>query len=197
MIARDLVDAVHHHRQLGARHDAILNVVVRREASDRAGRALARSPQQIALGLTARRAPRERAAGTRDLGDRGFACVHVVGESGDLDEQHRPGILGVTGVERGFDGAGDDFVHDLERNRHDTGADHLRDGLARALDVAERRDADADRFGETHQAHVDRGNDAERPFAADQDAWRDRSPDRLDEPSPLRRGDRRTRGRCT
>ena len=154
VIARDPVDRVHHLGQPRARNAGVLDVVVRRDAADRAGRAFARGPQRVAFGLVARRAPGQRAVRARDGGQRRLAGRDVFVRAGDLDQQHRAGVLRIAGVKVRLDRVRDERVHDLERGRHDARADDRRDGLGGRLDVGERGDADAHGFGKLEQPNV-------------------------------------------
>ena len=100
----DLVDAPQHLDELRARHDRVVQVVVGRDARDRAERRLAALPEQRALGVVGRdahAAPRRgrRAIVAHGVDLRGDTAVEAV----DLDEQHRLRVARVARADEVFD----------------------------------------------------------------------------------------------
>ena len=86
----DLVHAPQHLDELGARHDRVVQVVVGRDARDRAERRLAALPQQRALGVVGRDPHARRACSRARSRAIASTCVgDAAGEPVDLDEQHR------------------------------------------------------------------------------------------------------------
>jgi hypothetical protein len=164
--AGDLLDAPRRERKFRARNGRVLNVVVRRDAPERAGRALARRPQRVAFARARGRAPRECPVFARDARDRAFPRLDVGGLARDLDEEHGAGIERKSRVKVRFDRLHDRAVDDLERRRRQAGRDDRGHRFGSTLDVAEGRDAHADRARNAQQPDVDRGHDAEGAFAS-------------------------------
>ncbi len=108
---------------LRARHDAVEDVVVGREAAEGADRALAAGPEALAVGALDGLA---HLAGAASLADRARALAASsavdFGQAFDLDQQHGAGVQRVADVQRRLDGADDLAVHHLQRRRHQAGA---------------------------------------------------------------------------
>ena len=90
LLGGDRVHLAQHLDEPRARHDRVVEVVVGRDAGDRAERRLAALPQQRALGLVGRDPHGPRAVRPRR---RASTAVHLrvdaAGQAVDLDEQHR------------------------------------------------------------------------------------------------------------
>lgn len=85
MVARDRLDGVDGPRQSRSRHGRILDVIVRREASECARGAFTRRPERFALGSTAGGAPRQCAVRASDARERPFRRDDVVRFARDFD----------------------------------------------------------------------------------------------------------------
>ena len=139
-------DARQHLRQPRPRHDAVLDVVVRRDAAHRGECRLAAAPDARALVVVCATsivvAPCRRQMSTtvsksvRDLG----------GGAVELDDQNGVGV-GEVRVHRGFGGADGERVHHLDRRRDDPGADDVGHGAAAGVDRVERGQQRLNRFG--------------------------------------------------
>ena len=89
---------------LGARHDAVLRAVVRRQPADRAEGALAALPQRRALGLVApRRAPRARRCARQTSITALRLLIELRRRAVELDDEHRAGVGRKAEVERRLD----------------------------------------------------------------------------------------------
>ena len=88
----------------GAGHDRVVQVVVGRDAGDRAERRLAALPQQRPLGLVGRDPHGARAVLARRPRATAATCASTPsGEPVDLDEQHRLGVARVAGADEVLD----------------------------------------------------------------------------------------------
>ncbi len=167
---RDLVHAPQHLDELGAGHDRVVQVVVGRDARDRAERRLAPLPQQRPFGVVGRDPHQRCAVGARDGGDRVDVGVDAAVEPVDLGEQHGLRVARVPGADEVLDRLGDAGVHHLERGRQHAGRDHAADRRGRGLDRVERAQhrGDARRVG--HEPHRDPRRDPHRALRADEAA---------------------------
>ena len=107
-----------HLRQLRARHDAVLHVVVRRHAAHRRERRLASLPDPRALVVVLRDLDRR---WRRPPADGLDACEQLVdfdSRAVELDDEHRVGLREVR-MHGGFGGVDRQPVHHLDRRRHD------------------------------------------------------------------------------
>ena len=163
----DLADPPQDVRQLRARHDAVLRAVAGAQPADRAERLLAALPQlQPLLGVGGE----AHFAGTvlpADLDDAVALRVEARFQAVDFDQQDRLGIERKAEVKRRFDGDQNALVHHLQRGRDDARADDLADRLRRVVDRFEHAEHRAAALRIARQPHPDLGDDAERPFAAD------------------------------
>ena len=107
VLGRDLVDLAQHLDQPGAGHDRVVQVVVGRDAGDRAERRLAALPQQrpLAPASAATRTLRAPCARPTPVDDRDRG-LDAGGQPVELDEQHRLGVARVAGADEVLDRAG-------------------------------------------------------------------------------------------
>ena len=158
-----------HFGQPRARHDAVLDVVVRRDAAHRRERRLASAPDARAL-----------LVGLRDVdGRRAVALAgsdHDVEERADLrrravelDDQHRVGV-GEVGMHGGLGRANRQRVHHFDGGRNDPGRDDVGHDCAAGVDGVERRQQRLHGLGPAQHPHGDPGHDRERPFRSDDQA---------------------------
>ena len=135
LLAGDRVDLAQHVDELRARHDRVVQVVVGRDAGDRAERRLAALPEQRPLRLVGRDPHRARAVGEPDRRGSASTCAcDAAVEPVELDEQHGGGVARVARADEVLDRAGDLGVHHLERGGHDPGGDDPADGRGRVVD---------------------------------------------------------------
>ena len=138
VLARELGDAAQYLGQPRSRHDAVLDVVVRRHPAHRREGALAAEPEEGALGVVARDPDLERAARAADPVDRRGVLLDLHRDPVELDEQQRLGSLRVARVVRLLGRDDREPVHHLDRGRQDPGRDDRRDGFAGLVDRPER-----------------------------------------------------------
>ena len=167
VLALQLGDPPQHLRQLRARHDAVLDVVVGRDPAHRRERRLAALPEQRPLGVVGRHAHLEGAGLAADPLHRAHVVGDLDGDAVELDDQHRRRARRVAGVDCRLGGLNRQLVHHLDRGGEDPGGDHARDGSARGVrrvEAGEQRLHDL-RRAQDSQRHAD--GDAERPLRAD------------------------------
>ena len=125
-----LGDAVQHLAQPLARNGAVHAEVVGQDAPDRGERALAPRPELEPLGLVARQADLDGAAGAHHLRDlldlRGDLLLGAVA----LAQQDRRGLQRIAGVDELLDRLGGELVHHLEAGGDDARGDDVGDRLA-------------------------------------------------------------------
>src|SRR3989304_2315492 len=84
-----------------------------------------------------------------------------------LDQQHRPGSLGVPGADALFDGADDRRVQELQGRRDDAGRDDARNSLGGVLDAGEHGEGRLYRLGGVEEPHRDLREGPEGALRAD------------------------------
>ena len=156
-------DAVQHLRQLRARHDAVLHVVVRRHAAHRGERRLAPAPDARALLVGLRDLDRRRAvrAGTSPRRVSKSAATSDAGPSSStMSTVSASGKFGWTAASAARI-ASASIISD--RRRDDAGADDVRhDGAAARRSCRTRRAASAPSSGRRRIRTVTLGHDRER-----------------------------------
>src|SRR5262245_15601275 len=127
----------HHLRELAARHDAVLDVIVRRQRSHSAESALSAFPKELPLGfvfgypdLASAVALADRAGKTKRAG-----CVFA--DALDFDNQYRFGVAGKTNRRAGFHRLDGCPVHHLESRGNDTCRRDIDDSLSRRIHLVE------------------------------------------------------------
>ena len=103
MRSSSCADPPEHFRKLGPRHDAVLHVVVRRDAAHRRKRRLAALPDPLPLLVVAARLPSDGAGLAADRFDDREQLVHFRGGTVELDDQHGVGV-GKVRMDRRFGG---------------------------------------------------------------------------------------------
>ncbi len=151
--------------ELGARHHAVVQVVVGRDLRNRAERGLASLPDQRALGVVGGHADRADVVrpGRRLHGTR--LRLHGLGDAVDLDDQDRRGVGGVARVREVLRRHHDAVVHHLDRGGHDAGRDDGRDRGRAVLHRGEVEEHRPHGRRERREAHAHPGHDAQRALA--------------------------------
>ena len=112
-------------------------------------------------------------AGVVLLGD-GADALGVGVEAGfqavDFHDEHRAGVEREAEVERRLDRLQDQLIEHLQGAGNDAGADDVADRVGGVVDRLEDAEQRAIRLRVARDAHPHFGDDAERPFAADDDA---------------------------
>src|SRR5581483_1408062 len=133
----DLAYLGHDLGQLGARHDAVEYVVVRRDAADGADRALAAGPEAVAVGLLRRLAHLPRPGPLAHGAGKGGVLRRRFPEALDLDQEDGAGVHWVADVQRRLDGADDLAVDHFQRRGDEAGGDYGGYGLCGLFDRVE------------------------------------------------------------
>ena len=105
-----------------------------------------------------------------DAVERGEVLVDLRGDAVELDDQDRPGVLRVAGVDRGLGGLDRQPVHDLHRGGQDPRGDDGGHGRAGMVGRVEGRELRDDRLRPPQEPERDLGRDPERPLRADEHA---------------------------
>ena len=124
VVHADLTDGREDLRKPASGYDAVVQVIVGLDASQRADRALAAGPQQVALGRSLSFAHRIAVV----LGEHMADCVHQLErrlcDAVDLDQKHGAGVGRIARVVVRLHRADSDAVHHLERGGDDAVTDH-------------------------------------------------------------------------
>ena len=168
---RELVDAAQHLRQLRARDDAVLHVVVGADPAHRGERRLAPAPDRGALGRRPRRRGSRGAGSAQICLDRARSSSTCAVRPVELDDQHRAAagadspaptaasaasivIASIISIAAGSDAGGDDPRH----------------RRARLVGVVEAGEQRPHRLGRAQDAQRQRRRDPERALGADEHA---------------------------
>ncbi len=167
---RELRDPPQHRRQLGPRHDPVLDVVVGADPPHRGERRLAPPPDPRALVALGRDPVLARVELRADPLDRLEILRHLLGTAVELDDQHRAATRRVVRPERRLGRLDRDRVHHLDRRRGDPRADDPRHRLARLVGLDEAGEQRANRRRGTQDPQRQLGRDPERALGADEHA---------------------------
>ena len=162
----ELADAPQDFRQTRARHDPVLDVVVRRDAAHRGERRLPALPDARTLRLVARDLDGGGVAPPANVFNGLEQRLHFRRGAVELDDQHRVGGR-KPGMDGGLDRLDRQRIHDLHRGRHDARRDDVRDRLARAVDAIECREQRLHALGTPEDTHDRLRDDPERAFGSD------------------------------
>ena len=162
------LDPPEHLTEPSARHDAVLDVVVGRDAAHRREGALAALPEHGSLGVVVRDPHLEGAGRAAEPVDLGPVLRDLGGDAVELDEEHRGRALRIAGMERGLRGLDRQPVHHLDRRRDDPRGDHRRHRLAARLEGAEGGEHRRDDLRHALDAQRHLHGDPERPLGSDE-----------------------------
>ncbi len=166
----DRSDALHHLRQLAARHDAVLDIIVRRQSAHGAEGAFAAFPEPLALGFIGRELHFARAIALANFPCKLDRPLGMLRRSLDFDDQHRFGVARKTDRRAALHRLDGRPIHDFQRRRNDSRGSDIDDGLGRAIHLIKDREQGTHRFARAHEAHDDFGDDAHGSFGTDEDA---------------------------
>ena len=166
----ELLDPAQHLRQLGARHDAVLHVVVRADPSHRREGRLAAAPDLRTVVGLGRDADLARAVLAADRLDALEVALDLGERPVELDDQHRAAAVRVVRVHRRLGCLDRDRVHHLDRGRQDPLRDRVRDRGTRLVGVAEAGEQRAHRLRSAQHAQRQLRRDPERALGADESA---------------------------
>ena len=165
----DLVHAGQHVHELGPGHDAVVQVVVRRDRRHRAERVLAPLPDERAFGLVGGDPDGAGAVRARGRLDRLGLRFDGGRRAVDLDDQDRRCVGRVPRVREPLGRDHDAAVHHLDGGRDDAARDDPAHGGRAVLDGREVEQHRPHRRRERRQPNAHRGDDPERPLAPDHD----------------------------
>src|SRR5712692_4533357 len=168
VVDADLADSRQDLGQLGARHDTVVQVVVGLDATERADRALAACPQEVALGRTLGFAHRVALVLREHPTHRGHQLEGRLGNAVDLGQEDRAGVGRIARLVVRLHRADGNPVHHLERRWDYAGSDDRGHRLAGRLDGGERGEQRGDAGRGAQEAHLDLRDGAKRSFRADE-----------------------------
>ena len=156
--------------QAGAGDDAVVGVIVGRQASDGAERLLAALPQQGALGVVLGDAHGLAVVLLADVGNALRVGFHAVLDAVELDEQEGAGVQRQTGLDGRLHRLDGQVVHHFQGRRDNAGADDATYRVAGCFNRVEEGQQRLDRLRLAHDPHGDAGDDAEGALGANEQA---------------------------
>jgi len=164
----DFADAAKRLRKLGARNDAVENVVAGSEAAKGAKRVFAAFPEKLAFGIIARDANLAGAMRVASFGDGGGLPGNGFGEAFDFEQKNGGAVTRETGVDKIFDDAKRPAIEHFAGGGNNGARGDVDDSFCGVIDRIENGEERLYGFGLGGEPYGNFGDEGESAFGTDE-----------------------------